>query len=144
MKEFKSTVLTDNVRPIAVMATFQTLLKSSELYKEANISVNDSLNNEDKAQHEHEDESIDDSSSDESDAFIETNDKKNLPVMTLLDEQSVDKCTVLSVAPGKGQRPISIFKDPNSEYLAFPTIFCGQTRVENSKRRVPIYYSDIC
>ena len=50
----------------------------------------------------------------------------------------------MSVAPGEGQRPISIFKDPNSEYLAFPTIFCGRTRVENSKRRVPVYYSDIC
>ena len=64
--------------------------------------------------------------------------------MTLLDEQSVDKNAVLSVAPGEGQRPISIFKDPNAEYLAFPTIFCGQKRRENSERLVPVYYSDIC
>ena len=49
MKEFKSAVVTENVRPVAVMAALQTLLKSSELYKEANISVNDAWNNEDKA-----------------------------------------------------------------------------------------------
>ena len=144
MKEFKSAVVTENVRPVAVMAALRTLLKSSELYKEANISVNDAWNNEDKAKREIKDEPIEQSSGDESDAFNETNDDENIPLMTLLDERSVDKSTVLSVAPGEGQRPISIFKDPNSEYLAFPTIFCGQTRVENSKRRVPVYYSDIC
>ena len=144
MKEFKSAVVTENVRPVAVMAALQTLLKSSELYKEANISVNETWENEDKAKREIEDETIEERSGDESDAFNETNDDENIPLMTLLDERSVDKSTVLSVAPGEGQRPISIFKDPNSEYLAFPTIFCGQTRVENSKRRVPVYYSDIC
>ena len=144
MKEFKSAVATENVRPVAVMAALQTLLKSSELYREANISVNTEWNNKDKVESQIEDEPIDESSGDESDAFSETNDDENIPLMTLLDEQSVDKSTVLSVAPGEGQRPISIFKDPNSEYLAFPTIFCGQTRVENSKRRVHVYYSDIC
>ena len=64
--------------------------------------------------------------------------------MTLLDEHSLDKNDILSVAPGEGQKPLSIFKDPNAEYLAFPTIFCGQKRAANSARYVPVYYSDIC
>ena len=64
--------------------------------------------------------------------------------MTLLDEQSLEKNEILSVAPGERQNPLSIFKDSNAEILAFPTLFCGQKRVENSDRYVPVYYSDIC
>ena len=36
------------------------------------------------------------------------------------------------------------FKDSDAEYLAFSTLFCGQKRVANSDRHVPVYYSDIC
>ena len=32
----------------------------------------------------------------------------------------------LIFAPGEGHRPNSIFQDADVEYLAFPTIFCGQ------------------
>ena len=32
----------------------------------------------------------------------------------------------LIFAPGEGHRPMSIFQDVDVEYLAFPTIFCGQ------------------
>ena len=32
----------------------------------------------------------------------------------------------LIFAPGEGHRPKSIFEDADVEYLAFPTIFCGQ------------------
>ena len=31
----------------------------------------------------------------------------------------------LTFAPGEGQHPISVFHDPDAEYLSFPTIFCG-------------------
>ena len=64
--------------------------------------------------------------------------------MTLLDEKITDKNEILSVAPGEGQRPLSMYRDPHSEYLAFPTIFCGQKRIDNSERHTPVYYSDIC
>ena len=33
----------------------------------------------------------------------------------------------MTFAPGEGQTPISVFQDENAEYLAFPSIFCGQT-----------------
>ena len=64
--------------------------------------------------------------------------------MTFLDDQTYDKNAILSVAPGEGQRPLSFFKDPDSEYLSFPTLFCGQKRMDNSERHVPVHYSDIC
>jgi hypothetical protein len=41
------------------------------------------------------------------------------------------------------QRPISLYSDPDAEYLAFPTIYCGQKRVDNKERSVPVHYSDI-
>ena len=49
-----------------------------------------------------------------------------------------------SFAPGEGNKPLSTFKDKNCEELAYPGIFCGEARAENSARHVPVYYSDIC
>ncbi len=34
----------------------------------------------------------------------------------------------LVIAPGEGQRPIALFNDPDAEYLAFPSIYCGNRR----------------
>ena len=143
MKEFKHAVATENVRPLAVMAALQTLLKTSELYKEANITIHDKWDVND-SEEAIEDVSINQCTSDsDSDTFSEVGDD-DTPLMTLLDEHSVDKNEMLSVAPGEGQKPLSMFKDTNAEYLAFPTLYCGQKRVDNSERHVPVYYSDIC
>ena len=145
MNEFKHAVTTENVRPVAVMTALQTLLRTSQLYKDANITIDDKWsvdNSEVSGKFSSNDQSVSDS---ESDAFSEIDDDDNeAPVMTLLDEQTFDKNEVLSVAPGEGQKPLSLFKDPDAEYLAFPTLFCGQKRVPNSDRHVPVYYSDIC
>ena len=46
----------------------------------------------------------------------------------------------LIYAPGEGRTPKSIFQDANVEYLAFPTIFCGQRRKENQYK---VNYSDV-
>ena len=51
---------------------------------------------------------------------------------------------ILSIAPGEGSRPQSIFKDKFCEELAYPGIFLGEPRPENEKRLVKINYSDIC
>ena len=41
----------------------------------------------------------------------------------------------------KEKKPISLFTNKDIEYLAFPTIFCG----ERCKRRdVTVHYSEIC
>ncbi|VDI75456.1 Hypothetical predicted protein [Mytilus galloprovincialis] len=64
---------------------------------------------------------------------------------TLLDHIPDDNplCdTGLTFAPGEGQRPISLYSDPDAEYLSFPTIFCGQRRPDNkdrSLRNSPVY-----
>ena len=44
MKEFKHAVTTENIRPLVVMAALRTLLNTSQLYKEANISIDDKWN----------------------------------------------------------------------------------------------------
>ena len=145
MKELKHSVITENVRPHAVMTALQTLLNTSDLYKEANISIDNDWNLDESscdnadALLENEEES-----GAESDNFSETGDEDTAPLMTFLDDQCPDKNVYVSVAPGEGKIPISIFKDPNAEFLSFPTLFCGQKRVENSERHVPVYYSDIC
>ena len=145
MKEFKHAVTTENVRPVAVMTALQTLLRTSQLYKDANITIDDKWsveNREVTGESLSNDQPVSDS---ESDAFSEIDDDDNeTPIMTLLDEQTFDKNEVMSVAPGEGQKPVSLFKDPDAEYLAFPTLFCGQKRVPSSDRHVPVYYSDIC
>ena len=50
----------------------------------------------------------------------------------------------LTFAPGEGQVPLSVFQDENAEYLAFPTIYCGEKRPDNSERVHKVHYSDIC
>ena len=51
---------------------------------------------------------------------------------------------ILSFAPGEGNQPLGLFTDKDSEYLAFPTIFCGKRRVDNEDKPVPVHYSTIC
>ena len=66
---------------------------------------------------------------------------------TLLHEEDIPHADPKSFphelifAPGEGHRPVSIFQDADVEYLAFPTIFCGQRRKEN---RYKVNYSDVC
>ena len=47
MKEFKHGVRTENVRPLAVMTALRTLLKTSPLYREADITIDDKWNIDD-------------------------------------------------------------------------------------------------
>ena len=39
---------------------------------------------------------------------------------------------------------LGIFIDKDSEFLSFPSIFCGKRRADNSERLVPVHYSTIC
>ena len=50
----------------------------------------------------------------------------------------------LTFAPGEGQYPISVFHDPDAEYLSFPTIFCGQRRVSDEEHNTSVHYTEIC
>ena len=50
----------------------------------------------------------------------------------------------MSFAPDEGNRPLGIFMDKESEFLSFPTIYCGQTRADNKERTTPVHYSTVC
>ena len=65
---------------------------------------------------------------------------------TLLQEPDItqDGDRILSFAPGEGNRPLGIFMDKDSEFLFFPTIYCGKRQADNSKRIVPLHYSTTC
>ena len=55
---------------------------------------------------------------------------------TMLDENHIDPGnTTLSFAPGEGKRPV--FHELLTEYLCFPTIFCGQEHPRNAERIMP-------
>ena len=63
-------------------------------------------------------------------------------MLTRLDKSDPTEYTY-TLAPGEGQQPIRLYHDPDSEYLAFPTIFCGKRRTDNKDRSVSVHYSDI-
>ena len=48
------------------------------------------------------------------------------------------------VAPGEGNRPMSIFRDTYSEELAYPGIFLAQKRWSFTSRFTKVHYSEIC
>ncbi|VDI82040.1 Hypothetical predicted protein [Mytilus galloprovincialis] len=97
---------------------------------------------------EQEDNQDQNDSDDDSDHFSEVDESETHVgnTDTLLDHIPDDNplCdTGLTFAPGEGQRPISLYSDPDAEYLSFPTIFCGQRRPDNKDRSVSVHYTDI-
>lgn len=58
------------------------------------------------------------------------------------DVRSLSK--VFSFAPGENQSLLGLYEDVNAEYLAFPTIYCGQRRPDNKDRHTPVTYATIC
>ena len=50
----------------------------------------------------------------------------------------------ISVGPGEGNRPLGTFTDKDSEFLSFPTIYCGKCQADNNERLVPVHYSTMC
>ena len=50
---------------------------------------------------------------------------------------------IISFTPGEGNKPLGIFLDKDSEYLSFPSIFCGKQRPDNNERKVPVSYSTL-
>ena len=48
------------------------------------------------------------------------------------------------LAPGQGRTPVSVFKNEYSKELAYPNVYCGQSRLDNKSRKVTLYYSEIC
>ena len=65
---------------------------------------------------------------------------------TLLQEPDMAEHgdNIMSFAPAEGNRPLGLFIDKDSEFLSFPSIYCGKRRADNNDRLVPVHYSTIC
>ena len=55
-----------------------------------------------------------------------------------------ERQNILNIAPGEGNRPLSVFRDKYCEELAYPGIFLGQAQPDIKQRKVKVTYSDIC
>ncbi len=82
------------------------------------------------------------------DRFIEV-DEENDPSCAVIPRDTLQHnpevyAEELTFAPGEGQTPLSVFHDPNCEFLAFVTIYCGLKTPENQERQRDVHYSDIC
>ncbi|KAL9951086.1 hypothetical protein ACROYT_G043682, partial [Oculina patagonica] len=86
-----------------------------------------------------------DSEKDDEDGWSEVDERPSGVTDTLLQEPDVTENgdRIISFAPGEGNKPLGIFIDKDSEYLSFPTIFCGKRRPDNSERKVPVSYSTV-
>ncbi|XP_062590040.1 uncharacterized protein LOC134251654 [Saccostrea cucullata] len=149
----KSACFTENVRPNVVINALEWLMKNSELYKNSGIVINHSWRDEIEKSNEETVQELIGSSNDSDDRETEGNDDGFCEVSsddciqgnsdTLVDEADIDTNKLYVFAPGENQKPISLFTDKDAEYLCFPTIFCGNRRVESEERDVPVHYSDI-
>ena len=163
--QYKSSALSLNVRPHKVVQAAQWLVDNSSLYREEGITfnntwlesspnvvltaddsdvektVNDLPNidsNVNKTQLPPDDEQW---SEDEAEIPAGVTDTMLTAPDFVTDNE---RQYILNVAPGEGSRPISIFRDKYSEELAYPGIFLGQKRPDNTNRLTDVHYSEIC
>ena len=158
-----------NVRPTKVLAAAQYLVHNSEILKKQGIQVmnnyiSNAVNNEDEwsefisedinktsrnvssvenIETETRNDTIDNDTDDE---WCETTERSSGVMDTLLQEPDItqDGDRIISFAPGEGNRPLGIFMDKDSEFLSFPTIYCGKRQADNSERLVPVHYRTMC
>ncbi len=160
---YKHHYLMENIRPLKVLKAAQYLVETSQLFRDEGIEIDISylntynqyseesqtlqLHNNEKQTEELEQHCEElEQHCEESDIWSEVEERPVGVMDTLLVEPDVtqDYDHILSFAPGEGNKPLGLFVDNNSEYLSFPTIFCGEKRCDNQQRRVPVQYSTIC
>ena len=140
---YKNSVFSENVRPQKIIDALEYLLRTSELYKKHNINIDpnwletfshtpDNPINEEELHVTSHENSI--NSSDDEDNNNEN--EPNAPsINTLVTDNTIDpNKEILCIAPAEGQKPI--FTDEDTEYLCFPTIFCGQKRQTNKYQKL--------
>ena len=68
---------------------------------------------------------------DSDDEWNEVDEEPSGTTDTLLEQSDINHIVdaLLTVAPGESNRPLGIFADKDSEFLFFPTIFCGNCEV---------------
>ena len=160
--QYKSAALSLNIRPHKVLQAANWLASSSTLYQEQGIAFNpdweinfdqsnepneqigdmgEASDTQNLSKNSFEKLTDDEFSEDEAEIPAGVTDSMLTPPDFLDDSE---RQHILNVAPGEGNRPLSVFKDKYSEELAYPGIFLGQQRPENKDRLSNVYYSDIC
>ena len=169
--QYKSSAMSFNVRPHKVIQAANWLINNSSLYRQEGITVNQvwgveyrdnclvderNIENEHKGLQNIVNSCVNTSSNTNCDEVVETEDQWSedeveIPAGvtdTMLTNTNFVEDNegqhILNVAPGEGNKPLSIFRDQYSEELAYPGIFLGQKRPENKERLVSVHYSDIC
>ena len=169
-----------NVRPGKVLEAAKHLVRTSELFQNENIDVQDNwLDNINSApinEHDEWEEFVNSSNinqinvpsskkhweepanktdklnseskndDDDDDVWCEVEERPSGVTDTLLQEPDISENVekIINFAPGEGNKPLGIFMDKQSEFLSFPTIYCGKTRVDNKERTTPVHYSTVC
>ena len=152
--QYKSSALSLNVRPHKAVQATKWLINNSSLYREEGISFNQNCleNNSDillpldKSQTEQHEEQSENTciNCDQ----VPVNDKDNWSedeveidagvtdtMLTATDFMTDnERQQILNVAPGEGSTPLSVFRDKYSEELAYPGIFLGHKRPDNTDR----------
>ncbi|CAB4032107.1 ATP-dependent DNA helicase PIF1, partial [Paramuricea clavata] len=125
--QYKSSALSLNVRPNKVLEAAKWLVNNGNLYKEEeDISKTQQTPNEE-----------DSWSKDEAEIPVGDTDTM-LTSPDFLTEN--ERQHILNVAPGEGSTPMSIFRDKYLEELAYPGIFLGQKRPDNTNRLSDVHY----
>ena len=148
---YKHHVAFENIRPNKVFQAARWLVANSTLFQNEGISVNETWLHESRTGLDANDSGLQDDAENQNesdDGWTEDDgfaDRLTGNLDTFLQAADFREFNqVLSVAPGENSSPLGLFQDFQSEILSFPTIFCGQPRVDNSDRHVPLHYSDIC
>ena len=150
----------ENIRPAAVWKAVNYLMTHSQMYKDLDIQLDTSWirnmeicdtgaceclqqNTENSSQPPDVLENNEEQNDEDIDNIEEDEDLNNINRDTMLSApETVPR--ELTFAPGEGQHPISVFHDPDAEYLSFPTIFCGQRRASDEERNTSVHYTEIC
>ena len=144
--QYKSSVLSLNIRPHKVIQAAVWLVKNSKLYVEEGVTINESWATDYKKEIlENQNSNCEDCNvlevdiknkeeNLESAGRDEWNEKEGeipagvtdtvLTPTDFLDDSA--RNTILNMAPAEGNRPLSVFQDKYSEELAYPNIFLGQ------------------
>ena len=132
---YNNSVFHENVRPYYIVQALKYLMDHSTLYKEHNIIIDNNWVNQFQDNTDDNAQSV--TCDEDDDATDDTqNEQVNAPsVNTMLTNRNIDaNASVLCIAPGEGQTPI--FTDSDTEYLCFPSIFCGERRSENNYHKL--------
>ena len=165
--QYKSSALSLNVRPHKVAEGAKWLVSNGNLYKEEGITFNDSwlegssnvsLVDDSNEFSEIVESNAADKDCSTTDCQTQQTSSDNIDNKDDWSEDEVeipagvtdtmltapDFEYILNIAPGEGNRPISIFRDKYSEELAYPGIFLGHKCPDNTNRLTSVHYSDIC